>query len=570
MIPPTAGPPQLYTRADVAQLLGVPVRELTWWIWALRPSRRYDRFEVARRNGATPRIIHAPIKPIKDLQRRFADLLLSVYEPQAHVHGFVAGRSPLTNAQQHERQRWLMKLDLDEFFPSINFGRVRGMFMAYPFEYPPEVATTLAQLCCFENQLPQGAPTSPIVSNFICLGLDADLARLARAERCRFTRYADDICFSTNHVRFPSGLATIDFPNGLQVGEKLRSVIVGHGFDISPEKTRLVRRTRRQRVTGLVVNRRANVPNEYVRSLRNLLFIWAKYGETEAAAALLRHEPSRNRPPAKGEVNFKTLVRGRVQYVGSVKGWSNGTYRALASSLAAVDSGFHPRTAASLSETQIVRIYTEGESDALHLRAAHRYFTANGEFTRLDLRLPDDSAAGGDSRLMAKLQELTADDQAAPCICIFDRDNHDAITKAVGTTSSKRWSPDVAAMVIAAPDWRDQRVCIEMLYSPSDLLRRDASGRRLYLAEEFDPNTGQHASEDVHVANPDRGKPNRPLVREEVYLYGTGESVGLTKMDFAEDIYEARPGFEDVDFEGFRETFEVLEQAVVRLLPQGT
>jgi RNA-directed DNA polymerase len=198
----------LLTRSDVAALLGLQPRELMWWIFALDEHRRYRRFEIIRRSGAEPREIRAPIKPIKDIQRDLADVLTRCYSAPPHVHGFVPGRSPSSNARRHRRQKWVLRVDLKDFFPSIHFGRVWGLFQAPPFEYPEEVATTLAQICCFENQLPQGAPTSPIVSNFICWGMDKALSRLAAVERCYYSRYADDLCFSTDRSSFPASLAT--------------------------------------------------------------------------------------------------------------------------------------------------------------------------------------------------------------------------------------------------------------------------------------------------------------------------------------------------------------------------
>ncbi len=157
----SAAPPQLLSRADVADLLEVPLGRLTWWAWGLRGERRYRYFEIARRGGGSPRSILAPIKPLKDIQRRLADYLAAWYRPPPHVHGFVPGRSPGSNARAHKRQEWVLRIDLAGFFPSINFGRVRGLFLASPFYYPPDVAALLAQICCHENELPQGAPTSP-------------------------------------------------------------------------------------------------------------------------------------------------------------------------------------------------------------------------------------------------------------------------------------------------------------------------------------------------------------------------------------------------------------------------
>ena len=101
-------PPPLYSRSDVAALLGVPLRMLTWWTYALDPDRRYRRFEIERRSSAAPREIYAPIKPIKDMQRRLAGVLTPLYEPRASVHGFALGRSPITNARRHLRQQWVL------------------------------------------------------------------------------------------------------------------------------------------------------------------------------------------------------------------------------------------------------------------------------------------------------------------------------------------------------------------------------------------------------------------------------------------------------------------------------
>jgi RNA-directed DNA polymerase len=510
-------------------------------------------------------VIHAPIKPIKDIQRRLAQVLAGVYEPRAHVHGFVSGRSPLTNAQQHERQRWVMKLDLLDFFPSINFGRVRGVFMAYPFEYSAEVATILAQVCCHEDQLPHGAPTSPILSNFICRGMDKELSLIAKLARCRFTRYADDLCFSTSQGEFPPMVASRGIQGELRVSDQIQGVIGRHGFTINHEKTRFLRRSRRQRVTGLVVNRKANVPFDYVDSLRNVLFIWRQYGATDAESAFRRHETPRNRPPAKGDTEFKALIRGRVQYVGSVRGWSDPTYRRLGFALEALDPGFRPRTLFSLTTATRVRLYTEGPSDAKHLIAAHRYFTSIGAFSRLELEVPDDSAAGGDGPLLAKCDELALSWPSTVSICVFDRDKPETIRRAVGSTSFRRRGDRVAAVAITPPEWRDQRVCIEMLYRDEDLARR-SGGRRLYLAEEFDGHTGQHHTDNVHVPHPDGGRADRPLVREEVFEFATGDSVGLSKMAFAESVESEASGFENMDYEGFRRTFETIEEAVVRMM----
>jgi RNA-directed DNA polymerase len=532
-------------------------------VYALRARKRYDRFLIARRRGGRPREIYAPIKPIKDLQRRLAEVLTRCYEPPPNAHGFVPGRSPLSNAKWHQSKEWVLKADLADFFPSIHFGRVRGMFMAYPFEYSSEVATLLAQICCHHRQLPQGAPTSPIITNFICRRLDTQLARVARDERCHYTRYADDICVSTDRRSFPPSLASLSASGSSQAGPLLTEIVRGNGFSLNPEKTRLTRRSQRQRVTGLVVNEKVNVSTEYVRSLRNVLYIWARYGHDDAARAFARCERPNNRAPGKGDPQFARTIRGRVQYVGTVKGWSSPVYRRLAKALEAVDSSFRPQTLRTLESHQVVRLYTEGPSDPNHLVAAHSYFIEQAEFTNLEFEIPEDVAAGGGSELAKKclaFAEYVHPD--VPCVFVFDRDDEAPLKKVVGGTDSRDHGNNVAAVALAVPPWRDQKVCIEMLYEDDDLRRRDPAGRRLYLGAEFDRRTGHHRTEPVHVVNP--GDPS--LVREDVYTLDDAESVGLSKLAFSECIASRSGEFAaPINFEGFRRTFEIIEGIVARM-----
>jgi RNA-directed DNA polymerase len=312
------------------------------------------------------------------------------------------------------------------------------MFMAFPFEYPPPVATFLAHICCHDNQLPHGAPTSPIVSNFICRRMDAELARLARTERCYYTRYADDICFSTTRKVFPGSLATANPGESPTIGAALAGIISQNGFSLSVDKTSLRRQSQRQRVTGLVVNQKPNIARDYIWSLRNLLYIWERYGEEAAEAAFAPHDDASNRPPAKPPAQFRHIVQGRVQHVGSVKGWTHPVYRRLAYKLQSLDDSFAPRTLRALDAPQPVRIYTEGESDAPHLQAADAYFKTRNEFTNLILEFPADSSAGGGGELLKLCSGLALTPQATPCICIFDRDDPPILQKAVGGASTSR------------------------------------------------------------------------------------------------------------------------------------
>jgi RNA-directed DNA polymerase len=561
-----AKPPDLLTTYDVAALVGRPLHEVTWWVIALRPSKRYTRFLLARRGGGDPRTIHAPIKPIKQMQRRLLEAFLPAHEPTLNVHGFIKGRSPISNARPHLAQTSVLRVDLKDFFPSIHFGRVRGLFRAFPFDYPPDVAQLLAQICCHESVLPQGAPTSPLISNLVCRALDRDLAQLARDERCYFTRYADDLTFSTMRREFPVGLADIDKSGALVAGKTLRDVIAEHDFTINDPKTRLTRYSQRQRVTGLVVNERLNVSRDYIRDLRSVLHIWKRYGIDDAEARFKDCHPLRNAPPDKPEPQFSQIIAGRIQYVGSVKGWSDPVYRRLANQLSELDNRFEPRTLRIL-ETETVQqalLYTEGKTDPLHLLAAQAYFHAKGDFSNLELAVEERTPAGSGNQLLELTEKLAATRQEIPCVSVFDSDEPTILDAAVGPTLSRNHGNRVGAVAARHPDWRDDSapLCIEMLYQDADLQKLDANGRRIYLRGEFNTKTGFHRTEAVNTPHPK----NKTLVCDEVYKHGSEDNLALSKIRFAEAIETGTPPYDDVDFEGFRPTFEAIRDLVARVL----
>ncbi|MGD9711258.1 MAG: reverse transcriptase domain-containing protein [Thermomicrobiales bacterium] len=555
-------PPHLLTRGNVADLLGLPLHKLTWWVWVLHPSRRYRHFEIGRHSSDEPRRISAPIKPLKDIQRSLADVLSEVYQPPPQVHGFVRRKDPKSNAQAHPGQHWVLRADVADFFGSINFGRVRGMFMAFPFEYPAEVATLLAQICCHENQLPQGAPTSPVVSNLICRGLDKDLARLATSEHCYFTRYADDLCFSTDRRSFPDALARLDDDETVP-GPRLISVIRDHGFELNVPKTRLAHTSQRQRITGLVVNDKVNVSRAYLRSLRNLLYIWNRYGEDAAKEAFSKAEPRLNWPPEKQPPKFRWVIQGRIQHVGYIRGWDDPTYRTLALALARVDTSFSPHEAVQPQDRRI-RLFTEGPSDVAHLRAALAAFHAEDEFADLDFVIDDNSAAGSDSALLSFCRSSSKVPQPIPCLCLFDSDSDKVLKQAVDAGGWKDWGNNVVAVSLAHPAFRDGgRLCIELLYSDEVLGREDGEGRRVFLRSEFDPETGLH--EDGKCYTPHAGSKGSLVIEQVRSLDEQARSLARTKMDFANAVEARESPYLEVDFSGFVPTLDRVRAALTML-----
>jgi S1-C subfamily serine protease len=234
-----------------------------------------------------------------------------------------------------------MNVDLEKFFETINFGRVRGALISKPFMIDARVATLIARICCKENALPQGAPTSPILANMVCLRLDGELSRLGRAFGCRYTRYADDITFSSNRNVFPRELGVVMFPpygTHAVIGGNLAAAIQSNGFVVNFEKLRLYHKANSQRVTGLTVNRIPNVSRTYIRSIRGMLNAWRQYGFDSAQDEYRRSFASRPRAPWRAPPCFRKALVGKMNYLAMIKGRTDAVFVSLAKKCRQLDS----------------------------------------------------------------------------------------------------------------------------------------------------------------------------------------------------------------------------------------
>jgi len=273
--------------ADLAAMLGFTPKGVSYILYKMEEDKKYRAFSIPKKSGGT-RTIHAPEKHLSLLQKRLAEALSEcVYERRnedrrfwAASHGFQQGRTIVSNAEVHRRRRFVFNLDLEDFFGTINFGRVRGFFIRdRMFELEPSVATVIAQIACHKNALPQGSPCSPIISNLVGNILDARLLALARDAHCTYTRYADDLTFSTNEKLFPADIAVNVHGADWEVGKKLDKTIEEAGFKINPAKTRMSLRRSRQTVTGLVVNAKPNINRNYYRATRAMCSSLFKTGQ---------------------------------------------------------------------------------------------------------------------------------------------------------------------------------------------------------------------------------------------------------------------------------------------------
>lgn len=280
----TNGLPELKDAQAFADALGMTISKLRWLVYhrEVDSGTHYRRWRIPKRSGGE-RLISAPKKELKEAQRWVARNVVEHLPVNGRAHGFLAGRSIKTNALAHLASAAVVKLDLKDFYPSVTMRRVKGLLRKAG--YNEQVATLMALLCTESprdemvlrgrtwfvatgpRSLPQGAPSSPGITNAICLRLDLRLSSLARKMGLRYTRYADDLTFSWKDPKAEQGNL---------VGRLLKAVEViaqAEGFRVHPEKTRVMRKGSRQAVTGLVINQAkgrpaARVPREYVRELR--------------------------------------------------------------------------------------------------------------------------------------------------------------------------------------------------------------------------------------------------------------------------------------------------------------
>lgn len=283
---------------------------------------RYHLKQVPKRRGGV-RTLMIPDDRLKFFQQKLLRLLEPLYIVRAPVHGFVKGKSPITNAKVHAGRPFLLNVDLENFFGTVTRNRVEGVLRALGLN--SDVVRLIGTLCVANNQLPQGAPTSPILANMICYRLDRELMQFAASHRLRYTRYADDLTFS-GFVP-PVGLfeAGIVPSSGLlgpaQLSAALRQIISGNVFWINPGKVRFSDRKARKEVTGLVVNEFANVRRNFVRNLRAGLYRTERLGPE---AAQLEHAAKFGE-----DASLEQALRGQLEWIAQVRGKSFGAYRTL-------------------------------------------------------------------------------------------------------------------------------------------------------------------------------------------------------------------------------------------------
>lgn len=307
---------------------------------------RYRQFKIKKKSGGYRQITAPRNRSFMKLLQCVNEILKAMYTPSDYSMGFTEQRSVVTNAAVHKGQNYVFNLDLKDFFPSVEQARVWKRLQLAPFKFPVSIANLVAGLCSmretrkdtngkvtFAYILPQGAPTSPIITNMICDNLDRRLAGLAKRFGLHYTRYADDITFSSMHYVYAE--------NG-EFRKELTRIISSQGFTINDKKTRLQKLGSRQEVTGIIVSDKLNVAKKYVREIRSLLYIWEKYGYTDAISRFLPKYKAEKGHVKKGNPDLTNVLDGKLMYLKMVKGDTDTVYAKLYNKfqeLVAKDSG---------------------------------------------------------------------------------------------------------------------------------------------------------------------------------------------------------------------------------------
>ena len=255
------GVPVIFDLDHLCALLGLKKFYVTSVIFCSKAH--YREFEIKKRSGGT-RAIRAPYPSLLYMQNWIYKEILLKCKINGTAHGFVRKRSILTNANVHKGQKYLLKMDLKDFFPSISINWVVQVFKN--IGYMNDVAFYLASICCLDDALPQGAPTSPALSNIIASHMDKRIYKICQKYGYKYTRYADDIAVS----------GTFMSPTFIEI---VSNVIEDCGFVVNKKKTRLYGEKGNKIITGIsLANNEVRIPRGYRRELEQEVFYILKYG----------------------------------------------------------------------------------------------------------------------------------------------------------------------------------------------------------------------------------------------------------------------------------------------------
>ncbi|MDZ8095828.1 MAG: reverse transcriptase family protein [Nostoc sp. DedQUE05] len=263
------------TAEEIALAMEISLEKLRFLTTSTSRTTHYLPFKISKKVGGD-RIIYAPKPDLKAAQRWILDNILEKLEIHNAAHGFCKNRSIVTNAKPHVGANVIVNIDLQNFFQSISYKRVKELFSG--FGYSESTATIFGLICttaeivingqinntASENRhLPQGSPASPAISNLVCRNLDSRLATISENLGFCYTRYADDLTFSA------SGNAS---PKTSDLIKNIKSIITSESFTVNDNKTKISGKSVQQEVTGVIVNKQLNISKKTLKAFRATLY----------------------------------------------------------------------------------------------------------------------------------------------------------------------------------------------------------------------------------------------------------------------------------------------------------
>lgn len=298
--------------ATLAYLLKTDKRKLLM----MAKNPRYRQFSIPKKGGGE-RAIETPFAELKKLQSQLSNYLQSVYyfEKSSASYGFIVGvrneedrRNVLTNAQKHLKQPYMVNIDLKDFFHSISKKQVVKIFENAPFKFKRSLPNLLANLTTYQGRLPMGTPTSPVLSNLACRQLDAQLITLSNKMNWVFTRYADDMTFSS---KAPINAEQFNF---------LKELITNQGFAINERKLKFYGPNDQKVVTGLLITDTVQLAPDYLPTLKK---------DIQKLREIMYAQNEQGQFSTRWVEQFKKQLRGRLNFAGFVLKYNNPTYMAL-------------------------------------------------------------------------------------------------------------------------------------------------------------------------------------------------------------------------------------------------
>lgn len=255
-------------------------------------GKLYKLVTIPKKNGGT-REVYAPKDNLKWCQHYIAENYLGDYPVSKYATAYQKNKSILDNANVHCGKKYILKLDIEDFFGSIGFDKVYSVFYRY---YPADVSKLFAEICTFRDFLVQGSPASPVISNIVMYNFDMIIGKWCDERGISYTRYCDDLTFSSDEKLYV-------------VYHKTKSLLLKYGFYLNNKKTHFVSNYHQQNVTGIVVNEKPQVSSSYRRKLRQEIYYCNKYGiESHINKIGLDYTVD----------EYKMLINGKINYVLSI------------------------------------------------------------------------------------------------------------------------------------------------------------------------------------------------------------------------------------------------------------